>query len=349
MYNYKRHIIPSKVGIKEALKKLNELAADAILFVVTSDGRLLGSLTDGDVRRGFLRNLTLESLVDEFIQPSPKYIRKVSYDIDQIIDYRERGFRIIPVLNEHHEIINIINFRFLKSYLPLDAVIMAGGEGKRLRPLTDTIPKPLLQVGNKTIIEHNLNRLINYGIDDFWISVHYLGEKIEAHLKKYQEEGIELYYVYEKDPMGTIGAIKQIGNLKHDYLLLTNSDILTNLDYEDFFIDFLQKKADISVLSVPYKVEIPYAVLETSNGLIHSFKEKPSYTYFSNGGIYILKKEIIEHIPYNNYYNATDLIEFLIKNGNKVITYPMRGYWLDIGNPEDYKKAIQDVDHINFK
>jgi hypothetical protein len=156
VYNFKKHIIPSKVDIKDALKKLNELAADAILFVVTTEGKLLGSLTDGDVRRGFLGNLTLESEVDDFIQPKPKYIRKGFYDIDQIIEFRDSGFRIIPVLNEKDEIINIINFRFLKSYLPLDAILMAGGQGERLKPLTETTPKPLLKVGDKPIIEHHM-------------------------------------------------------------------------------------------------------------------------------------------------------------------------------------------------
>jgi len=225
---------------------------------------------------------------------------------------------------------------------------MAGGKGERLKPLTDKTPKPLLEVGDKTIIEHNLFRLMKFGIDDFWISVFHLGEQIEKHLRKDKFENIDLNFLYEQTPMGTIGSIKKINDLKHDYILISNSDILTNLDYENFFIDFLDKKADLSVLSVPYKVDIPYAVLETSDGLIHSFEEKPSYTYYSNGGIYIMKKEIINHIPDNVFFNATDLLEFLIKNGNKVITYPLRGYWLDIGNPEDYKKANQDFKHIKF-
>ncbi len=278
MYNYKKHIIPLRVGIKEALKKLNELAADAILFVVTKDDKLMGSLTDGDVRRGFLRNLTFDSNVDEFIQPAPKYVRKGYYDIDQIIKFRDSGFKIIPVLNDKDEIINIINFRFLKSYFPLDAVLMAGGQGDRLRPLTDKVRKPLLKVGDKPIIEHNIDRLIQFGVDDFWISVRYKGEQIINYFNDGRKKGVSIDYVWEKNPLGTIGAVKSTKELKHDYILVCNSDILTNLDYEDFFLDFLDKDADLSVLSIPYNVDIPYAVLETSDGLIHSFKEKPTYT-----------------------------------------------------------------------
>jgi len=348
MLDFKKHLICKDIILKEALKRLDHLASDAVLFLIDEEGRLLGSLTDGDVRRCLIKGISIDENIEKFVNKKPRFINKSNYTIQEINSIRNQDISIIPVLNSNMEVINILNFKKLKSYLPLDAVIMAGGRGNRLRPLTDEIPKPLLKVGDKTIIEHNLNRLMEYGIDDFWISLHYLGEQIEKFLGDGLEKNVEINYIYEKKPLGTIGSIKEIKSLVHNYILIANSDILTNLDYEDFFIDFLEKKADISVLSVPYKVEIPYAVIETSNGLIHSFKEKPSYTYYSNGGIYIMKREIIGHIPNNNFFNATDLIELLIKNGNKVITYPMRGYWLDIGNPEDYEKANQDYAHIKF-
>jgi len=348
MQDFKKHLIPQDILIKEALERLDKLAEDAVLFIVDKKERLVGSLTDGDVRRGLIKGIPIENKVYQVSNKNPRYINKANYSIQEIHKIRDQNISIIPVLNDHKQIINVLNFAKLKSYLPLDAIVMAGGKGERLKPLTDKIPKPLLKVGDTTIIEHNLYRLMKFGIDDFWISVFHLGEQIENHLSNKYGVNIDLNFYYEKTPMGTIGSIKKINDFKHDYMLITNSDILTNLDYEDFFIDFLNKKADLSVLSVPYVVDIPYAVLETSDGLIHSFKEKPTYTYYSSGGIYIMKKEIIEHIPDNVFFNATDLLEFLIKNGNKVITYPMRGYWLDIGNPEDYKKANQDFEHIKF-
>jgi dTDP-glucose pyrophosphorylase len=346
--DFKKHLTVKGSSIKEALAKLNELAADAILFVTGDDGRLLGSLTDGDVRRGFLRGLSLEHKVEDFIQPNPRFIRKGSYSIEQVIEYRKKSFKVIPVIDKEDNIVNVINFRFFKSYLPIDAVIMAGGRGERLKPLTDTTPKPLLKIGDKPIIEHNIDRLTTYGIDDFWISIRYLGNQIEDYFKDGRNKGVAIDYIWEEEPLGTIGAVSTIDSFQHDYVLISNSDLLTNLDYEDFFLDFIQSEAALSVVTIPYSVNIPYAVLETSNGHVLSFKEKPTYTYYSNGGIYLVKREILEMLPKNGFFNATDLMELLISKNLKVNSYPLRGYWLDIGKPEDYKKAQEDIQHIRF-
>jgi dTDP-glucose pyrophosphorylase len=348
MHPYRRHLIPIGSSIKQALKRLDELAADALVFVVDGDDRLIGSLTDGDVRRGFLRGLSVDNNVEEFIQPNPKFVVKEHYDLDQIIDYRNKNYKVIPVVDRNHRIVNIINFRYIKSYLPVDAVIMAGGKGERLKPLTDKTPKPLLKVGDKSIIEHNLQRLISFGIDDYWISVRYLGEQIQQRLQDGKAMNVSIGYVWENEPLGTIGAVSQIQNFRHDYVLITNSDILTNLDYENFYMEFIKSEADLSVVTIPYNVSIPYAVLETSNGHVVSFREKPTYTYYSNGGIYLMKKDVLKLIPDGKFYNATDLMERLIERGGKVHSYPLRGYWLDIGKPEDFEKAQQDINYITF-
>ncbi len=342
------HLIQSGTKIKDALFQLNELAQDAILFVVNSDEKLMGALTDGDIRRGLIRGVTIENTIDEIIQPDPRYITKGENDLDKIIEYREENYRIIPVVDEKHKVVNVINFRKLKSYLPVDAVIMAGGRGQRLAPLTDSIPKPLLKVGDKSIMEHNLNRLTMFGIDDFWVTVKYLGEQIENYFGEGKEKNIKIQYVWENEPMGTIGAVSKIKNFEHDYILITNSDLLTNLDYEHFFQDFLKNDADLAVLTIPYNVSIPYAVLETKDGKVKSFKEKPTYTYYSNGGIYLLKKELLALIPENTFYNATDLMEDVIKRNLKVISYPLSGYWLDIGKHDDFEKAQSDILNIKF-
>lgn len=203
MIDYRKHIILCQTPIKTALAQLNELAADAILFVVDGEEKLIGSLTDGDVRRGFLKGLTLEDVVDNFIQPNPKFLQRGSYTIDEVIHYRNNNFKIVPVLCKEGKIVNIINFRFLKSYLPVDAVLMAGGRGERLRPLTDNTPKPLLKVGNKPIIEHNVDRLVSFGIDDLWISVRYLGEQLEEYFQDGSSKFINVKYVWEDEPLGT--------------------------------------------------------------------------------------------------------------------------------------------------
>jgi dTDP-glucose pyrophosphorylase len=348
MRSYKEHLILSGSTVKQALGVLNDLAQDAILFVVDENNKLIGSLTDGDVRRGLLNDFTIESKIDEIIQSNPRYIRKGNYDIQKIIEYRKEDYRVIPVLDNNDVVINVINFRYIKSYLPIDAVIMAGGRGQRLQPLTDATPKPLLKVGDKPIMEHNLNRLAMYGIDDFWVSVKYLGEQIESYFGAGKQKNINIEYVWENEPMGTIGAVAQIYNFKHDYVLVTNSDLLTNIDYEQFFLEFIKQGADLAVLTIPYQVAIPYAVLETEKGEVKSFKEKPTYTYYSNGGIYLMKKEMTNLIPQNKFYNATDLMEDLIQQNKKIISFPFSGYWLDVGKHEDFEKAQTDINNIKF-
>ncbi|MFC6099489.1 nucleotidyltransferase family protein [Olivibacter domesticus] len=348
MRNYRDHLILSGASIKSALIQLDLLARDAIMFVVNEQDQLVGSLTDGDVRRGLIKGLSIDQPVDEIIQPNPKFLRKGEADIERVIAYREGSFRILPILDNDNKIVNVINFRETKSYLPVDAVIMAGGRGQRLKPLTDNTPKPLLKVGDKPIMEHNLDRLALYGIDDFWVSVKYLGEQIENHFGDGGDRNVNIQYVWEDVPLGTIGAVSKINNFLHDYVLITNSDVLTNLDYEHFFLDFLKQGADFSVVTIPYHVDIPYAVLETNDGVIHNFKEKPTYTYYSNGGIYLMKKEILKHIPSNSFFNTTDLMELIIKEKYKVVSYPLVGYWLDVGKHEDFEKAQKDIKQIKF-
>lgn len=345
---YKEHLILSGSKVKEALLALNELSQDAILFVVDKDDKLIGALTDGDVRRGLLKGFTIDSIINEIIQDNPRYITKGENNLSKIIEYREGDFRIVPIVDENHRVVNVINFRNIKSYLPIDTVIMAGGRGQRLQPLTDTIPKPLLKVGDKAIIEHNLDRLALFGIDDFWISVKYLGEQIENHFGDGKEKNVKIEYVWEDEPLGTIGAVSQIKNFEHDYVLVTNSDLLTNIDYEQFFLEFIKQDADLAVLTIPYQVNVPYAVLETTNGNVKSFKEKPTYTYYSNGGIYLIKKEMLKYIPKDSFFNATDLMEELIKNDFKVISFPFSGYWLDVGKHEDFDKAQIDIKNIKM-
>jgi dTDP-glucose pyrophosphorylase len=346
---YKDHLILSRSKVKQALLLLNELSQDAILFVVDADDKLIGALTDGDVRRGLIKGFTIDSYIDEIIQDNPRYITKGENNLEKIIEYREGDFRIVPVVDENHRVVNVINFRKIRSYLPIDAVIMAGGRGQRLQPLTDVTPKPLLKVGDKPIMEHNLDRLALFGIDDFWVSVKYLGEQIENHFGQGKEKNIKIEYVWENEALGTIGAVSKIKNFEHDYILVTNSDLLTNIDYELFFLEFIKQGADLAILTIPYQVSIPYAVLETNNGAVKSFKEKPTYTYYSNGGIYLMKKEMLRYIPQDTFFNATDLMEELIKNDLKVISYPFVGYWLDVGKHEDFEKAQKDINYIKFK
>lgn len=348
MNDYRKHLIIESANVKQALELLNILGMDGILFVVDANEKLIGSLTDGDIRRGLLRGLGLENNILDFIQQHPKFLKKGNYSIHEVIEYRNRGFRIIPVVDKENCIVDVVNFRFHKSYLPIDVIIMAGGRGERLRPLTDSVPKPMLKIGDKPIIEYNIDQLISYGANDMWVSVKYMGEQIQDHLKDGSHKSANIKYLWEDTPLGTIGAAAKAEINENDYVLVMNSDILTNINFEDFFIDFITKDAMLSVVTIPYYVNVPYAVLETENEHIISFKEKPTYTYYSNGGIYLMKKECLKLIPENTFYNTTDLMDMLIAKGEKVSSYPLIGYWLDIGKPEDYLKAQEDIKHIKF-
>ena len=348
MSNYLKHLISHTNSIREALAQLNQLASDAILFVVNDRNQLIGSLTDGDVRRGLINGYSIEDNIDLFIQENPKYISKGERDLEKVIQFRENNYRVIPIVDSQKRVVNVINFREVKSYLPVDAVIMAGGKGQRLLPLTENTPKPLLKVGSKPIIEHNLDRLALFGIDDIWISINYLGEQIESYFGDGSAKNVHISYVRENKPLGTIGAVSKIQDFKHEFVLITNSDLLTNLDYEHFFLDFLAQSADMAVVTIPYKVNIPYAVLETEEGRVLNFKEKPTYTYYSNGGVYLVKRELFDYLPKNDYFNATDLIDELIRQNKKIYSYPLMGYWLDIGSPDDFERAQQDVTKIKF-
>ncbi|KAF0195924.1 MAG: nucleotidyl transferase [Bacteroidetes bacterium] len=349
MNTFRRHLLKKGSSLREALERLDVLAKDAIIFITDETGKLVGSLTDGDVRRGLLKGVKIDDVVDDILQPNPRFIRKGDFSIEKIIEYRENNFRIIPILDKYNCVINVINFRELKSYLPVDGVIMAGGRGERLRPLTDSMPKPLLKIGGIPIIEHNLNRLSAFGIDDIWISTRYLSEQIESWGGDGHERNISIQYIRENDPLGTLGAVGLIDNFVHETLLVTNSDILTNIDYEHFYLDFIKQNADFSVVTIPYSVDIPYAILETKNTDVLNLREKPTYTYYANGGIYLIRRSMLEYIRRNEVYHATQLMEDLLNAGKKVISYPFFGYWLDIGRHDDYIKAQQDIISVNFK
>jgi len=346
--NFRKHLINSNSKIKTALKLIGTVGLETILFSVNENDQLIGSITDGDIRRGLLKGLVLEDKIEEIVNLQPKFIRKEKYSIDEIKKLRNDNYKVIPVLDKNNVVINIVNFKLFLSYLPIDVVLMAGGLGSRLKPLTDKTPKPLLKIGDKTIIDYNIDRLISFGIDNFWISVRYLADQIKEHFKNGNSRNVNIDYVSEETPLGTIGAVSKINNFKHDYVLVTNSDILTNLNYENFFEDFIEKDADMSVVTIPYDVEIPYAVLETKSNKILSFIEKPTYTYYSNGGIYLIKKSILKNIPKDKFFNSTDLMELLLEKKLNLISYPMHNYWLDIGKPNDYSKAQNDIKHIKF-
>jgi dTDP-glucose pyrophosphorylase len=348
MIEIAKHIIHKDKPVSASLVQLNNLGSNLTLFVIDDNQKLVGTLTDGDIRRGLIKQLSVDHIVDEFMNTKFTYLKRGAFTVDEVQSIKKRKLELVPIVDDGHRIVKIVNLRDTITILPLDVVIMAGGEGRRLRPFTEKVPKPLLKIGDKPIIEHNIDRLIKFGVDDFWICLRYLGEQIESYFGNGSAKNINVNYVWERDALGTIGAITKVDAFKHEHVLVTNSDLLTDVDYEDFYLDFIKNDADISIVTIPYRVGIPYAVLETRNGHVISFSEKPTYTYYSNGGIYLMKRSLIDLIPKNAFFNATDLIEKLISDGRKVVSYPLTSYWLDIGRVEDFEKAKLDIVHLKL-
>lgn len=345
MEDYQKYLINSGATIKNALISLNKLSHDAlVLFVMDDEQRMIGTLTDGDIRRFLISGGVLENKVESAMHTDFRSIQ-TGTPLSVIREYKKLSLPLIPCLDEEKHIVRIINLKTKKSLLPFDAILMAGGKGERLRPLTEKVPKPLLYVGNKAIIDYNIDRLISYGIEHISVTVNYLHEQIEEHFKT-SRNGVQIQCVREPKYLGTIGSVKFVEVFYNDTVLVMNSDLFTNIDYEDFYLHFKEHDADMSVAAVPYSISVPYGIFELDGRNIEGVREKPTYNYYANAGIYLIKRELLDKIPEDSFFNATDFMEMLIHEKMKVIRFPITGYWIDIGKHEDYRKVQDLVKHL---
>jgi NDP-sugar pyrophosphorylase family protein len=307
---------------------------------------MVGTLTDGDIRRGLIHGAALEDAVSTIMHTDFEFVSEGQNDAFHLKALREKQIFFVPVLDADNHIVRVCNLIKYHNFLPIDAVLMAGGKGERLRPLTDKIPKPLLRVGDKAIIDHNVDRLISYGVKHFSVTVNYLGKQIEEHFKQPRNE-VQVETVREPRFLGTIGSIRFIPKFYNDTVLVMNSDLFTNINYEDFYLHFKEHDAEMSVAAVPYRVSIPYGILDIEEHRnIKGLLEKPTYDYYANAGIYLIKKTALELIPEDTFFNATDLIDVLIAAKRKVIRFPLNGTWIDIGNLQEYKRANELVKYM---
>ena len=344
----KNHTIRQQVSLLEALGCINALAPEPLVLFVVDDGdRMVGTLTDGDSRRALVAGASVNDPVKKIMHRSFNYMKLENIgDVREIKRQKEKKMKLVPILDTERHIVDIINLEKYKTRLPIDAVLMAGGKGERLRPLTEKTPKPLLKVGDKAIIDHNIDRLISYGVQHISVTVNYLKEQLEEHFAE-PHCGVQVQTVREPKFLGTIGSIKFVENFYNDTVLVMNSDLFTNINYEDFYLHFKEHDADMSVAAVPYTVNIPYGILDLEERRnIKGLIEKPTYDYYANAGIYLIKKSALDLIPEDTFFNATDLIEALIAAGRKVIRFPLNGTWIDIGNPQEYKRANDMVKHL---
>lgn len=342
-----KNLIHQDKTLLDGLSLINSLGkGPLVLLVLDGSDRMVGTLTDGDSRRALISGASVNDKIEKIMHRNFNYIRVEDIDdVKEIKHQREMKMRLVPVLNKDNRIVEIINLESCKTRLPIDAVLMAGGKGERLRPLTEKTPKPLLKVGDKAIIDHNVDRLISYGINHINVTVNYLREQIEKHYAE-PRNGVQVRTFREPKFLGTIGSIKFVDSFHNDTILVMNSDLFTNIDYEDFFLHFQLHDVEMSVAAVPYNVSIPYGILDLNGREIKGLIEKPKYNYYANAGIYLIKKSALAEIPDGEFFNATDLIEKLIAEGKKVIRYPLNGTWIDIGNPQEYEKAKDLVKHI---
>jgi dTDP-glucose pyrophosphorylase len=343
----KEILIEKSEPLKQALIKLNANPHFKTLLVL-SDDKLVGTITDGDIRRGLIEGLSNANTVADFMQTTFTYLSAGEYNKAKLDFITKNSIKIVPVLNKDNTLNRVLDFNKVKTILPIDAVIMAGGVGSRLMPLTKDVPKPMLLVGGKPIMEYNVDLLRSFGISNLTLSVKYLKEVIQDYYQDGASKEMAINYITEDEPLGTIGAVNQIKEFYNDYVLVMNSDLLTNLNLAKMFEELTNNKADMIVATTDYQVKIPYGVIESDGNQIIALKEKPTYTYYSNAGIYIFKKELTKLIPKDTYFNATDFLEKLMAEGKKVLHYPIKQYWLDIGKHADYEQAQKDILNVSF-
>lgn len=341
------HIIKLSKKLIDALKRLNSfLKGPLVLFVVDDEDKMVGTLTDGDSRRALIAGFSVNDSIENVMHKNFNFLRRgVDDDVQHLHEQKLKKMKLIPILDSDNHIVDIVNLEKYITRLPIDAVLMAGGKGERLRPLTEKTPKPLLEVGGKCIIDHNIDRLISYGVEHINVTINYLAEQMEEHFAT-PRDGVQVRTFREPKFLGTIGGVKFVDTFYNDTILVMNSDLFTNIDYEDFFLHFQQNDAEMSVAAVPYNISVELGILDLDGRNIKGLLEKPKFNYYANAGIYLIKKRALAEIPENTFFHATHLVEKLIAQGKKIIRYPLNGTWIDIGTPQEYQKAKDLVRHL---
>ena len=336
--------------IREVLECIDR-GAQGIALVLDDDRHLIATVTDGDVRRAILAGLDLELPVQELlVQRDPTFhsgpvTASVGTPETELIHLMsETSLRQIPLLDEEGRVVDIaLLSELVKEYeLPLRAIVMAGGYGTRLRPLTDELPKPMLPLGTRPLLEMIVEQLRDAGIRQVNVSTHYKGEMIAEHFKDGQDFGVDIRYVKEDQPLGTAGALSLLEE-SDEPLLVINGDILTRVDFRAMLNFHREHRADLTVAVRQYEFRVPYGVIDTDGVAVTGISEKPLVKQFINAGIYLLNPAIRRLIPNGQHYDIPELIERLLQEGRPVVCFPIREYWLDIGKADHYDQAKVDI------
>ena len=345
---YKSILIDPETSVRNAMQQLDK-TAEKILFVVEQDNKLRGSLTDGDIRRWILNEGSLKTPVSKVCFKGTFYVKN-GYNLDDVkAEIIKRKIVYVPVTNEQKQIIEFLVWdrlfdqgvqRRVQAKLEIPVVIMAGGKGTRLDPFTRILPKPLIPIGDKTILEIIIDKFVQYQVNQFYISVNYKARIIKAYLEELNNNH-DYFYLEENKPLGTAGALAQLKDQVKTPVLVTNCDIIIDMDYADLARHHIEKGNDITMVASVKHYNIPYGVCEIENGgQLREIKEKPEYSFLINTGMYILSPAVLSLIPENELFHITHLIEKVSETGGKVGIYPIsENAWVDTGEWEEYKKT----------
>lgn len=323
-----------------------------IALITDQDGRLLATATDGDMRRATLNRIRLETPIQVLIAEGhvgTKFfaVPEGTSHEEALLHMAKQHIRQVPVVDGMGRVVDIVLQDELPlkigSEEPLGAVIMAGGFGNRLRPLTQETPKPMLPVAGKPLMERMLEQMGSSGIRSVSITTHYLKDKISGYFGDGAARGMDLSYVDEEKPLGTAGALRLMDRPTGPTLII-NGDVLTDLDFRAMYEFHRQHGAKMTMAVRDYALTVPYGVVESDGVMVSGVVEKPRHDCFINAGIYILEPEAIDLIPSGNRFDMTDLVDSLLDRGDPVASFPLREYWLDIGSLEDYAKAELDIE-----
>lgn len=350
MKNLKYILISPDQSIRDAMAYINR-NRQGIVLVVDDERRLLGTVTDGNIRRAILGGTSLDTTVHKLLGTDWEYpepiVAKVGTDRPKLFDLMcKHRIRQLPLLDDDGRVVDLVITEDLlpDTLLPLTAVVMAGGLGTRLRPLTDNLPKPMLPLGGRPLMEHIIEGLREAGITQVNVTTHYKSEAITDHFGDGRNFGVSIQYVTEDQPLGTAGALGLIEAPKQPFLVI-NGDILTRVDFKAMLAFHHENQSDLTVGVREYDFKVPYGVVETDGVEIRRVTEKPMLKFFVNAGIYLLEPETHRFIPNGQHLDMTELIEILLTNGRRVVSFPICEYWLDIGHPADYEQAQTDLNN----
>jgi dTDP-glucose pyrophosphorylase len=337
-------LIDPGATITEAIQRL-DLAGTGALLLGDSERRLQGLLTDGDVRRALLRGVSFDLPCSSIANAQPVCVEEGAPPAEALRIMNEREVNHLPIVDANGNLAGLLLRRDLVSdeRVAVSAVIMAGGFGSRLRPLTNQVPKPMLPVGDRPLLERTIARLRDSGIRRVNVTTHHLAEQITSHFGDGGAMGVEIRYVSEEQPLGTCGGLRLVEELKEPVLVI-NGDILTGINFGDLVGFHRKVGADATVCVRKYEVQVPYGVVEVEGTWLRGVREKPSVGFFVNAGIYLLEPSVQRYIPEGERFDMTDLIAKLLADGRKVATFPIVEYWLDVGQPADYAQAQRDVE-----